>query len=109
MSYLKNKEEWWKLVDDNWPDLIDILYRFIGMSDHENIDCKITEEVRAVEIERMKQNRDERLADYFQGAWSNAPNVQGLQSIPGWLRMCDLCSERYVLEEQALRGEEAGG
>ncbi len=98
-NWPKTKDKWWALVDEHWPDLVSLLHRFIGMNDHENIDGKLTIEPRAVEIERMKRERNPRLARYLNGAWGNAPDVPGLSEITGWDLLCDLCSEEYVLDD----------
>ena len=99
MTYPKTKEEWWKLVDDSWPQLLGLMNRWIGMTDNEDIDGNITECQRSEEIAKMKQDRDPRLVSYLNGAWGNAPDVPGLSEIPGWGILCDLCSENHVLEE----------
>jgi len=96
-NYPKTKDEWWILVDQNWPDLLGILNRFIGMTDNEDINGNITECQRSEEIARMKQKRDSRLVRYFNGAWLNAPDIPEIHEIPGWSLLCDLCSEEYVL------------
>ncbi|MBU2177604.1 MAG: hypothetical protein KJ556_21135 [Gammaproteobacteria bacterium] len=83
--YPKNKKEWWDNVDSRWHDLDNIIMRFIPNA--------------AVEAATFKQNHDERLADIFQTAWSKAPDASWIHSIPGWGVLCDLCSERFVLEE----------
>jgi hypothetical protein len=100
MSYPKTKEEWWQMLDENWPDLLDILYRWIGMDDRENVDGKITNEARAVEIERMRKEHNPAIVRYLSAAWCNAPDVMGLHSIPGWNMLCDLCSEEYLLHDE---------
>ena len=99
MSYPKTKDEWWKLVDDFWPQLLGLMNRWIGMTDNEDIDGNITECQRSEEIAKMKQDRDPRLVSYLNGAWGNAPDVPELSEIPGWGILCDLCSENHVLEE----------
>lgn len=99
MSYPKSKEEWWKLVDDNWIDLLTILHKFLPMDGHEDIDKKIIIEPLSLKIEKIKTKQDPDLARYFQAAWFAAPDVSSLHDIPGWLLMCDLCSEDYLVNE----------
>jgi len=99
MSYPKSREEWWKLVDDNWVDLLEILGRFLPMSGNEDIDQKILVNPLYLEIEKIKTNKDSKLARYFQAAWFAAPDVSSLHGIPGWLLLCDLCSEDYLVNE----------
>jgi hypothetical protein len=96
-NWPKNKDEWWGLVDEHWSDLLNLLYRFIGMNDMENVDGQLTETPRAIEIEKMRTERDCRLVRYFNGAWGNAPDVPGLSELTGWNLLCDLCSEEHVL------------
>jgi len=98
-NWPKTKDEWWALVDEHWADLLSRMHRFIGMNDFENIDGKITQDPRAVEIEKMKADRDSRLVSYLNGVWLNAPDVAGLSEITGWGLLCDLCSEGSVLDE----------
>ena len=98
MTYPKTKDEWWKLVDDNWPRLLGLMNNWLGMTDNEDIDGNITECQRSEEIANMKQDKDPRLASYFYGVWSNAPDVPGLDEITGWSLLCDLCSENHLLE-----------
>ena len=99
LAYPKNKAEWWKNVDTAWVEILSILHRFIDMNDYEDIDGKMTLECRSVEIETMKKNRDPRLVRYLSAAWENAPSVMRLHEIPGWNVLCDLYSERSVLNE----------
>ena len=47
--------------------------------------------------ELYKNRRDKKLASLFQDAWYHAPDTPLLHKIPGWLLMCDLCSEEYML------------
>ena len=42
MSYPKTKDEWWKLVDDNWPRLLGLMNNWLGMTDNEDIVGNIT-------------------------------------------------------------------
>ena len=89
MSYPKNKEEWWALVDGNWEDLLSILSRFTQPTDKE-----------ITEILQTKKNRDGyKLCRYLNDAWAKAPDKQWIRDIPGWFDLCDLCSESYVLED----------
>jgi hypothetical protein len=105
-NWPKNKKQWWKLVDEFWPQLLGLMNRWLGMTDNEDIDGNITECQRSEEIAKMKQERNPRLASYFQGTWMNAPDIAGLDEIPGWALLCDLCSESYVLEEENNMGEQ---
>lgn len=98
-AWPKTKDEWWILVDEHWADLLSLMHRFIGMNDFENIDGKITQEPRVIEIEKMKRDRDPKLVRYLNGVWCNAPDVIGLWELVGWELLCDLCSEETVLDE----------
>lgn len=100
ISYPKNRIEWWKSVDDNWSDLFGILCQFLPAQQYADIHQKILPHTLSVEITKLKENQNDELAHYFQAAWSLIPNVQGLREIPGWLKMCDLCSESHILESE---------
>ncbi len=52
----------------------------------------------AVVLERLKQTRDPMLATWFERAWIQAPDLGYIHTWPNWMRFCDLCSEREVLE-----------
>lgn len=43
--------------------------------------------------------RDLRTWAIFEQIWSDAPDKPYIHEWTGWGRLCDLCSERYVLDE----------
>ena len=97
-NYPKSSDEWWKLVDDNWSDLIGLMNMYLGMTDQEDINGKLTPlKQRSQEIAEMKQNRDPTLARYLFGVWHNAPDNSSIHELKGWSLLCDLLSEEYVL------------
>lgn len=86
MSYPKNKEEWWNLVDQHWENLYNILYMYLPKEEVANAD-------------QLRLIKDRKLSSLFQNAWFNAPDSRSIHSIPSWHVLCDLCSENYVLYE----------
>lgn len=92
MSYPKNKEDWWTLVDENWEALLSILARFLPLS--------TKPPGTPSDILKAKKNKDGyKLLRYFNSAWNEAPDESWIHEIPAWDVLCTLCSEDYVLEE----------
>jgi hypothetical protein len=86
---VNTKAEWWSKVDDNWNDLLEIIYDFA-------LD-------RADEATTYMLERNPDLARVFNSAWFNAPDDRAvLYSYPGWGLLCDLCSEEWVLYDDEL-------
>lgn len=110
MNYPKTKEEWWKSVNDNWPNLLNILQQFIGTDDYEDVNGKLTDKPRSIEIATMISNKDPKLAKYFHAAWWNAPDNPSIRYIPSWHILCDLCSEEHVLydEHESIKRNHTG-
>ena len=99
-NYPKTKEEWWGLVDEFWPQLVAILWRFIPMDDYQGDGTGYPGDVSlAVHIENQKGKRDPALVRSLSAAWGLAPDVPEIHSIPGWAVLCDLLSEEYVLDK----------
>jgi hypothetical protein len=104
MLRIKTPKDWWELVDAEWVNLSTLIERFTPTPYEKTIDELVreikgkTSLVRAIE---MKENRDwEGLHSIFQNTWGYAPDVPGLDSIPGWLDLCDLCSEIWVFDDR---------
>jgi len=105
-------EEWWKSVDDNWPDLLNIMAMFLPMAalatrPPNDPDGSMVSGrnglpmLRYQDVEEAKANRDHYiLLRYFNGAWGAAPDDYYIHSIPCWHILCDLCSEEWVFEDQ---------
>ena len=86
-SYPTNKEEYWHIVDQHWPDLINIIFMYAP------------EMVNAAEKARLEQDAWV-ITDAFNMAWGNAPDSPHIHYIPSWHILCDLCSESYVLFDE---------
>lgn len=94
-------EEYWWTVDNYWSYLLNIIERF-GPS------LKIDELLfngeillsRSVAVTRWKENRNFRLAEYFDQTWAHAPDTGSIHLIPGWHIFCDLASESYLAYEE---------
>mgnify|MGYP001564782736 CR=1 FL=1 len=100
---IKNKEDWWKCLEDNWVDLITILSRFLPIADYDILDekgnIKISEHRMIVEIEKLKSEKDPKIARYLFGAWIAAPDHPSIHKIKGWYILCDLLNEEIILYE----------
>ena len=99
-NYPKTAEEWWKLVDENWADLIGLMNMYIGMTDQEDINGNLTPGIqRSQEIAKMKTDKNPMLSRYLFGAWHNAPDNLSIHKIKGWSLLCDLLSGEWVLHK----------
>jgi hypothetical protein len=101
-SYPRIKEEWWANVDEYWPQLQSILWRYLPMLNAEKIDEETNKVVISLKpmrevIEEAKHNHNVILARYFSAAWLTTPDSGEIHSIPGWDVFCDLLSEEDVL------------
>jgi hypothetical protein len=86
-SYPKDKPSYWAIVDQYWPDLLNIIRQFAP----DMVD----------EAQTAKQNQDAWvITDAFNMAWINAPDSPSIHRIPSWHVLCDLCSESYVLFDE---------
>lgn len=101
---IKTPEDWWKLVETQWPKLHRILCNFVPV-----------EELGKAESAKANKNWAS-LWTCFQHAWFAAPDSPEIHSIPGWGDLCDLCSENWVFEIQCpecrcqmMQGQEGAG
>lgn len=92
-------EDYWRVVDNYWSYLLAILEQFPP-------EIKLEDMLLRGEIlspsdlkTRLKENRDVRLVEYFNRAWTAAPDNGSIHLIPGWGILCDLCSEGYLVYE----------
>ena len=97
---IDGREDWWNAVDEHWKDLRRILYRYLPMAGHEGIEGEILTQPLPLVIEELQESGDPELARYFEAAWAAAPDSPEIHAIPGWGVLCDLCSERHVLDEE---------
>ena len=102
-KYPETKEEWWRMVDENWTDLFNIMWRFLPMDSYEDLEGNLTDKSLSEEIIKLKESQNSKLASYFQATWSAAPDNPSIFEIPKWLLLCDLCSENYVLYEDEIK------
>lgn len=93
-------EQWWANVDEWWAELLSIVERFVKLDQTVEDDGKFLGINGYVHMAQLKQARDPRLAGYFDAAWCNAPDNGAIHTIRGWLVMCDLCSEQWVLHPE---------
>ena len=102
----ENKEEWWELVDENWGQLIGIMWAYLPLhtpqkiyEGEERFSLYSNDTMREV-VEKAKNDRDPILARYLSACWEAAPDDRSIHSIPGWDVLCNLLSEEYVLDEE---------
>jgi hypothetical protein len=89
MIPINNKDDWWTNVNEHWADLKNIIRMFNNISS-----------VGLAALEELRFSKDPELGWYFQKAWENAPDSPEIHNIPSWHVLCDLCSERWVFEEE---------
>lgn len=113
MSWPKNKDDWWSLVDAHWVNLFGLISRFLPVGKHVIINPNpedrqvfvgdpnmiLSERPLAAVITEAKENRDVILVRYLSATWEAAPDVPGLHGFAGWAVLCDLLSEEHVLYE----------
>lgn len=97
---IKTVDDWWKQVDAEWTHLMEIVSHHIDMQHiaYEvpgDLDSPMTMRPVYLEMVKLKEERDQRLARYFFAAWSLAPETYAW-SVPGWGALCDLLSEEWV-------------
>lgn len=117
LPYPKNKEEWWNNVDKAWPELRNIIRRYLPVNNYEKINpdehsekLVVFSELPMIDvIHDYKDHRNPALARYFQATWMTAPDDPEIHHIPGWGVLCDLCSEEYVLYDEEKLSEPVDG
>lgn len=100
---IKNKEDWWRGVDDHWENLLDIIFhhmdcRHAAYEIPGDAKSKPTGRNILDEVEYLRKNRNEKLARYFSTTWCLASDAYAW-TVPSWGVLCDLCSEEYVLDD----------
>lgn len=103
MSYPKNKNEWWELVEKEWTNLLNMAYDQFQMDypafdSPGNANTPQTGRTVLKEMEYLKKTKNSKLAIYFHNIWGLSSDNYAY-SKPGWSSLCDLCSESFVLEE----------
>ncbi len=100
---ITTQNDWWDAVYKNWPDLLDIVYHHMDPG-HVAYDIPgdassaLTGRTIATELERLKDERDDRTARYLAAAWCMASDAYAW-SVPSWGVLCDLLSEEWVIHE----------
>lgn len=104
----RTKEEWWKLYSENKSKIYPIMYAVLNPR-HEayeipgDANSPTTGRDISNEIEFLEKNKDYNLTHYLEATWNLTSDVRASEYLhngrSGWLILCDLCSERYVLQE----------
>lgn len=87
-DYARTAEEWWQIAERIWPAIL-VCAKRVGF-----------DEVAIARMEEMRKHRDKALASRLDSLWLAAPDEYFIHTWPQWSRICDLCSERGVLEEE---------
>jgi hypothetical protein len=82
-----NKKQWFKLLKETQPKLVDIVQRFAP------------DKVKEFETQLTDGNMRE-CVRILNVAWWNAPDQPGIHQIPGWGVLCALCSEATLEPEE---------
>jgi len=104
---IESKSDWWETLEKNWVQILQILERFLPMSDiaFEDPGNAMSKPLVGitgyVDVEKAKEASDHsKLLKYLNGAWFSAPDRKWIHSIPGWSTLCDLCSESWVFDDK---------
>ena len=93
------KADYWQLVDEWWPELMEIMECYANLSNHVEIDGKLEAKTLRVYIEELKRDRNPEIARQFNRVWMAAPDNGSIHAHTGWNTFCDLCSEDWCLYE----------
>ena len=81
---IQTSAQWWRLMEQNWDDLVALFRR-----------CGLAQELEG--MERLKARRDARIAKRLQAAKRRAPERRVRRQSRGWQILFDLCAEQWVL------------
>jgi hypothetical protein len=105
MPEIRNVDDWWKVCDDEWDNLMEIIAHTMDIFSPaydipgNNKSTPTGKDINA-ELKHLKKTKDhDRLCRYFNAAWNLASEAYAAERVPGWLAMCDLCSEEWVFNE----------
>ena len=102
---INNKSDWWDTVNKYWFQLREILGMYLPMDANKDLRGTILQKSLFYHVENLKECKDIELARYFHAAWGAAPDSPSIHFVPGWGKLCDLCSEDYVLYEDLIEEE----
>lgn len=110
MEYkIESPESWWKALEENWQDLLDIVRRFVPM--REVIPDAIAEQFNNPEkykgrnaeevlLEAKEEKNWPVVRKFLSAAWMDAPDKLWIHGIKCWYLFCDLLSEDWVFNEE---------
>jgi len=103
MAEPRTAADWWDIVEDQWSNLLAIIFHHIEAShaayeEPGNAKSPATGRTIREELTHLRDVKDTKLCRYFAAAWCLASDAYAW-SVPGWGQLCDLCSEEYVLYE----------
>jgi hypothetical protein len=81
---IETSAQWWRLIEQNWDDLVALLRR-----------CGLAHDLER--IERLKACRDARIAKRLLAAKKCAPGRRVREQSRSWQILFDLCAEQWVL------------
>ena len=81
---IETSAQWWRLIEQNWDDLVALLRR-----------CGLAHDLEA--MERLKACRDARIAKRLLAAKKRAPERRVREQSRSWKILFDLCAEQWVL------------
>ena len=89
---------WWNNVHSAWPMLLKILDMTLDLSDPPPPDCDtLNAECLGDYIQYLKDDEDPLLVVWLEQAWFLGPDLPETYSVPGWIVLTDLVSEKHVL------------
>ncbi len=83
---IDNSADWWRLMDQNWDDLVALLQR-------SDLGGELTG------LDRMRRVRDARIARRLLEAKRRAPHRREVRKNRSWQLLFDLCAEQWVLHQ----------
>lgn len=108
-DYPETKDNWWKLVDENWENLKSLINMFhpankftpkmtITANRVEKVRQSLIKKITSIpDYEKLKNDRDPGLANVLESTYWGIPESTDCWNYPGFGILCDLCSESYVL------------
>jgi len=101
---INNLDNWWKAVDDNLDDLLEIISHHLDYdspaynSPGDNF-SQLTGRNIGEEINYLIQNRDQKLVRYLNSVWWLTSKAYAADKA-AWGILCDLCSEEWVFRKE---------